>query len=127
MHRVVEPAGKLSEVSTSGFAFLRNDVQLLGLMAARKRQNVRHKFPEKLVRVHKYCKVSSGNRHEIFSRRLNRIEIFPGKLCRRGEIFCSLEEKHRNRKLEPEILHGCGLGLGDEAVPAQHLAIDSVV
>jgi hypothetical protein len=62
-------------------------------MAARKRQNMRDKLLEKLIRVHKHCKVAFINRHKFFSRCLNRFEIFPGKLRRCGEIFCPLEEK----------------------------------
>ena len=96
-------------------------------MAARKGQNMRDKFPEKLIRVHKHCKVASRNRHKFFSRCLNRFEIFPGKLRRCGEIFRSLEEKHRNCKFESELLHRFGPRLGDEAFSAQNLAIDRIV
>src|ERR1039458_5681669 len=104
-----------------------NDSQLLDSMAAGKRQNMRDNFPEKLIRVHKHCKVASRNRDKFFSRCLNRFEIFPGKLRRCGEIFRSLEEKHRNCKFESELLHRFGPRLGDEAFAAQNLAIDRIV
>src|ERR1019366_9163332 len=104
-----------------------NDSQLLDSMAARKGQNMRDKFPEKLIRVHKHCKVATRNRHKFFSWCLNRFEIFPGKLRRCGEIFRSLEEKHRNCKFESELLHRFGPHLGDEAFSAQNLAIDRIV
>jgi len=45
-------------------------------MAARKRKNLRDKFPEKLIGVHKHCKVASRNRYKFLLWGLNGFEIF---------------------------------------------------
>gem|GEM_PF-5126955 len=65
-------------------------------MTARKWQDMPDKLPEKLIAVHKYCKVASRDGHEFFFRCLKSLEILSSKLGRCREIFCSLEEKYGN-------------------------------
>ena len=87
-------------------------------MAACKRQNMRDKFPEKLIRVHKYRKVTAIDRHKLFVRSFDCTEILPRERGRRRKVLGSLEEKHGHCKLKPKILQRRGSCLWNETVAA---------
>ena len=96
-------------------------------MAACKRQNMRDKFPEKLIRVHKHRKVTAIDRYKLFVRRFDCTEILPCERGRSRKVLGSLEEKHGDCKLKPEILRRRGPGLWNETVAAQNLPVNRIV
>src|SRR6202041_1279942 len=96
-------------------------------MAARKRQNMRDKFPEKLIRVHKHRKVTAIDLHKLFVRSFDCTQILPCERSRSRKVLVSLEEKHGHCKLKPQILRRRGPCLWDETVAAQNLPVDRIV
>ena len=96
-------------------------------MTACKRQNMRDKFPEKLIRVHKHRKVTAIDRHKLFVRSFDCTEVLPCERGRSRKVLGSLEEKHGHCKLKPKILRGRRSCLWNEAVATQNLPVDRIV
>jgi hypothetical protein len=88
---------------------------------------MRDKFPEKLIRVHKHCKVASRNRHKFFSRCLNRSRYFRASSV--GVVKSSVPSKKNIgiANLSPSSFIVSDRVLGNEAFSAQNLAIDRIV
>src|ERR1039458_1185503 len=101
-------------------------------MAACKRQNIRDKLPEKLIRVHKHRKVTAIDRHKLFVRSFDCTEILPCERGRSRKVLGSLEEKHGHCKLKPKILRGrrcvrgCWMSPGDGLASAVGVVKSSV-
>ncbi len=96
-------------------------------MASCKWQNMRDKFSEKLTRVHKHCKVAAIDRHKLFERSIDCIEILPCERSRSRKVIGPLEEKYGHCKLKPKILRRRGRYLWNETVAAQNLPVDRIV
>jgi hypothetical protein len=92
------------------------------------RANQLNELLQKLIGVHEHGKVpTTVDRHKLFARCFDGVEVSSSKRSRSRKVFSSLNEEHRNRKFKAEILRPAGLRLGDESFAAQHLAINGII
>src|SRR5260370_23857868 len=67
---------------------------------------------EKLIGVHEHRKVpATVDRHKLFTRCFDGLEVIPSKCSRSRKVFSSLNEEHRKRKFEAEFFWSLRLGL----------------
>src|SRR5271170_4041331 len=91
------------------------------------RTNLSNEFLQKLIGVHEHSKMPTAvDRHKGLAGCLDGVEIISSEHSRSRKVLSSLNEKHRNRKFEAEVLQHAGRRLGDETLATQLLTVDGV-
>src|SRR5271155_5796885 len=92
------------------------------------RAHPRHELLEKLIGVHEHCKVpATADRHERFARRFNGFQVLLSQRRWSCKILLTLKNKYGNGEFQAKVCRSDGLGLRDEAIGAQHLALRRVI